>query len=31
MEITGTSGSKALSFTVELVLVDPCLNVDLKL
>lgn len=31
MEVTGTSGLKSESFTVELVLVDPCFTVDLGL
>ena len=31
MEITGTSGLKALSFTIDLVLIDPCFTVDLGL
>ena len=31
LEITGTSGSKSESFTVELLLLDPCFTVDLQL
>ena len=31
LEVTGTSGSKVESFTVDLVLVDPCYTVDLQL
>ena len=31
LEVTGTSGSKVETYTVDLVLVDPCYNVDLQL
>jgi hypothetical protein len=31
LQLTGTSGLKSESFTVDLVLVDPCLTIDLNL